>query len=87
MPLCVTVPESEGRCQPYTGVGGHGLGLDFHEMPRLTPHDKGPSLEPNMVLALEPGAYSESIAVRLEAVVLVVPGGCDVLSSHLGALA
>jgi Xaa-Pro aminopeptidase len=76
---------SEGRCLPYTGAGGHGLGLDFHEMPRLTPRDRT-ILEPNMVLALEPGAYSESVAVRLEAVVVVVPGGCDVLSSHLGAL-
>ena len=76
---------SRGSCGPYTGAGGHGLGLDFHEMPRLTPYDQT-VLQPNMVLALEPGAYGENIGVRLEAVVLVVPGGCEVLSSHLGSL-
>jgi Xaa-Pro aminopeptidase len=77
---------SRGRCGSYTGVGGHGIGLDFHETPRLTPSDPT-VLEPNMVLALEPGAYSHRTAVRMEAVVRLVPGGCELLSRHLGDLA
>lgn len=76
---------SRGSCDPYTGASGHGIGLDFHEMPRITPHDHT-VLEPNMVLALEPGAYAEALAIRLEAVVVVIPGGCEVLSTHLEAI-
>jgi Xaa-Pro dipeptidase len=69
----------------YTGAGGHGIGLDYHEHPRLTPDDTT-ILEPDMVLALEPGAYFDDVAVRLEVVVHVVAGGCEVLSTHLTRL-
>jgi Xaa-Pro dipeptidase len=72
---------AESRSPAYTGAGGHGIGLDYHETPRLTPHDRT-RLQPGMILAIEPGVYSDDLAVRLEVVVRVVLGGCEVLSRH-----
>lgn len=40
---------------PVSGRAGHSLGLTIHETPSLTP-DNDLILEPNMVLAIEPGA-------------------------------
>lgn len=66
----------------YVGHGGHGLGLDYHESPRLVPSERV-VLEENMVIALEPGIYLEDFGARLEHIVLVTADGCEVLSKHL----
>lgn len=67
----------------YTGAGGHGVGLDYHESPRIIPFE-ATALEEDMVLALEPGVYLDDAAVRLEHLVRVRADGCEVLSGHLG---
>jgi Xaa-Pro dipeptidase len=66
----------------YTGSGGHGIGVDFHEPPRLMPGEQT-TLESEMVVALEPGVYLEHACARVEHLVQVVPQGCEVLSRHL----
>ena len=66
----------------YPGSGGHGIGVDFHEPPRLTPMEQT-TLESDMVIALEPGVYLEHACARMEHLVRVVPQGCEVLSRHL----
>jgi Xaa-Pro aminopeptidase len=66
----------------YPGSGGHGIGVDFHEPPRLMPAEQTP-LESDMVIALEPGVYLEHACARLEHLVQVIPQGCEVLSKHL----
>jgi Xaa-Pro aminopeptidase len=66
----------------YTGHGGHGLGLDYHESPRLVPSE-GAVLDEDMVIALEPGIYLEDACARLEHIVRVTADGCEVLSKHL----
>jgi Xaa-Pro dipeptidase len=66
----------------YPGSGGHGIGVDFHEPPRLMPGERT-TLESGMVLALEPGVYLEHACARMEHLVEVVPQGCDVISTHL----
>lgn len=39
-------------------------------------------LEPDMVVALEPGVYGDGEGVRVEAVALVTDDGCELLTSN-----
>jgi len=69
----------------YPHHTGHGLGTTWHEEPRIVPGSTT-VLEPGMVIALEPGSYGGDEGVRVEQVVLVTDGGCEVLSGHELAL-
>ncbi len=44
---------------------GHGIGLDVHEMPNLSPREEQ-KLRANMVFTVEPGYYFKNFGVRLE---------------------
>jgi len=63
----------------YPHHSGHGLGVTYHEEPRIVPYN---DLEfaPDMVVALEPGVYRDGQGVRLEHVVVVTEDGCEMLS-------
>jgi Xaa-Pro dipeptidase len=65
----------------YPHHSGHGLGCDWHEEPRIVPRSKT-VLEAGMVVAFEPGCYEHGEGVRVERVVLVTAGGCEILSGH-----
>jgi Xaa-Pro aminopeptidase len=68
----------------YPHHSGHGLGVAYHEEPRIVPYNTL-ALEPGMLLALEPGVYVPGVGgVRLEDVLLVTADGCEVLTRHLG---
>jgi Xaa-Pro aminopeptidase len=65
---------------------GHGIGTGVHEWPRIVP-DQDVTLEPGMVLMLEPGAYDPDVGgVRLEWMYLVTDTGNDVLSEFAHTL-
>jgi len=59
---------------------GHGVGLEIHEPPRLSPRGSG-VLKEGMVFTIEPGVYVEGVGgVRLESLVYLAGNGPEVLS-------
>jgi len=60
---------------------GHGVGLDVHEAPRLSPAADDSPLREAMVVTIEPGIYLPGrFGVRIEDLVVVRDSGVDVLS-------
>src|SRR3954451_16841332 len=60
---------------------GHGVGLEVHEKPTLSPRSTDTLVVGNAV-TVEPGVYvPDSFGVRIEDLVVVTDNGCDILSS------
>ncbi|HCE45214.1 MAG TPA: hypothetical protein DET40_16870 [Lentisphaeria bacterium] len=61
---------------------GHGVGLEIHEDPRLSPKNDRP-LEVGNVVTVEPGLYyPEWGGIRLEDTIVVKRNGCDTLTAY-----
>ena len=59
---------------------GHGVGLEIHEEPRVSPRSETVLAE-NMIITIEPGIYIPGWGgIRIEDSVIVKNGGCELLT-------
>lgn len=82
----ITAMEVDRRMRdhlsPYGGFphhGGHGVGSQYHEHPRITPYNDM-ILETGMVIALEPAVYTKRFGIRLEHLAVVRSSGPQLLT-------
>lgn len=81
-----TVLEEAGLGKYFIHRLGHGLGLDAHEAPNLTP-GSNVLLEEGNVVTVEPGVYIPGWGgIRIEDDVVVETGGCRLLTNADRAL-
>ncbi len=64
----------------FTHALGHGIGVDIHEPPTVSPNSKG-IIEEGMIFTIEPGIYiPKELGCRLEQDILVTKKGHKVLN-------
>jgi Xaa-Pro aminopeptidase len=69
--------DRSGYLKYFVHSTGHGVGLDIHERPSLSPRSKD-RVEEGMVVTVEPGVYLPGIGgVRLEDTVKITGSGCE----------
>ncbi len=74
------VLKKAGLGRYFTHSTGHGVGLEIHESPRVA-NGQREVLQPGMVVTIEPGLYFPGKwGVRIEDMVAVTAGGCEILT-------
>jgi Xaa-Pro aminopeptidase len=78
--------DAAGHGEHYGHGLGHGVGLEVHEGPRLAQTATG-TLRAGNTVSVEPGVYLPGeLGVRIEDLVAVTDGGCEVLTGFTKSL-
>ncbi len=79
---CRAPIEEAGLGEHFRHRMGHGIGLDVHERPFLSPEDETP-LEAGMTFTDEPSIIVPgSFGLRIENIVVCADGGAHVLNDY-----
>lgn len=79
--LAREVIKSAGHGDHFGHGLGHGVGLQIHEAPRLSPLAGDTPLPEGAVVSIEPGVYLPGVGgVRIEDLVLLREGGAEILT-------
>ncbi len=72
--------ESEGYGSMFGHGFGHSLGVEIHEAPNASPSEEN-TIPAGAVMSAEPGIYIPgSFGVRIEDVIIIKEGGCEVIT-------
>jgi Xaa-Pro aminopeptidase len=76
-----SVIRDAGYGQYFTHSTGHGVGVEIHEFPNLSPYSDS-ILQKGNIVTVEPGIYiPEKFGVRIEDMALITENGCRNLTS------
>lgn len=79
--LCRDIITEHGYGGQFGHSTGHGLGMEVHEQPRVSPRDQT-ILVPGMAVTVEPGIYIPGFGgVRIEDDIVLVENGIHILTS------
>ena len=77
-----SVIEEAGLGNAFIHRTGHGIGIDYHELPFFAPGDET-VLAPGMVMSVEPGIYIPGVGgFRHSDTILVTEDGCEILTPY-----
>lgn len=77
-----SVIEEAGLGAAFIHRTGHGIGIDYHELPFFAPGDET-VLAPGMVLSVEPGIYLAGVGgFRHSDTIVVTEDACEILTPY-----